>query len=323
MARLKPEINPTESVFLGWTPAEDANLIWLLMSCPFTDHSKPIVSYFPFRAIQEIFQRYNEILESKELSQRVIKEANGDILTYKPIPWTKSEFCSLARLSDLNGKCLPSQFLASFPSLFHPARYAGSLLSTYNRLRNHGQNSYSIQNQIFQEFRSQIQKEIQGIKLESFPSLSEDPELALRNIIQSDESLTSQSNSIFSIQTLIQKQMSKKTFAALVGIGSPRFLNRTKTSLGRSSPKIKPDIDLSDLNIQTISRKHCNINVCSDLNLYLEVLSKNVIINGVVFQRNAKIRLQNGDILDIGGAPFVFIENIELLTTLRQILRSK
>lgn len=310
------------SPFVGWTAQEDANLIWLLTSCPLTENSKTLISVFPGRSIQEIFQRYHEILGNKELSARVIKETGGDILSYKPVSYTRSEFCNLARLSEINGKCLPTQFLNSFPSLFHPARYAGSLMSTYNRLRNHGQNSYSYQNQLFQDFRQSIQSDIKNLPLESVQGF-DDPEATLRKINHSEttflsESLTSQ-NSIKNIQILIQKQMSKRTFGSLVGIGPPRYINKARTLIGRQSPKVQPDIDLSDLNLQSISRRHCFILFCSDFFFYLDVLAKNVIVNGIVFQKNTKVRLQNGDILDIGGAPFIFFENFDLLHSLRNI----
>jgi hypothetical protein len=310
------EKNATE-----WTDEEDAICVWMCLSCPFSEFQKQVTS-LPGKTPKEIIDRFTTILNDATLVQRVNKKCNGDILAYKPVPWTVLETYSLIRLTHYNKRCVASAFLERFPTLFHPTRTSSSVSSYYDKLKQKDQASIDTQNIHFKEYQDKIYHDVKGQELTPFPG-DDDPVATVTAIIkkENDELILreeeAKSLSFDAIMAKVNDAWPKKSFAALVGYGDVRWIKGTNIVFGRASPKCRPDIDLFDLSLQSISRKHCAISLRTDLNFYLECIGGNVIVNGTVFKRGSFVKLRNKDVIDIGGAPFVFIENQTLMDSLR------
>jgi hypothetical protein len=115
------------------------------------------------------------------------------------------------------------------------------------------------------------------------------------------------------------EQMIGRDFGALVVAGPVRVLKKARMVFGRASPKWKPDVNVADLNLQSISRLHCTIALAVDLNLDVKCDGNSMIVNGSVFGKGSMVRLNDHDIIDYGGACFVFFENEALLEQLRSL----
>lgn len=311
-----------EKTTTEWTAEEDALCVWMCLSCPFSEFHKQ-QSALSGKTAKEIINRFTTILNDEALVQRVNNECHGDILSYKPVPWTVLETYSLIRLVHYNKRCVASAFLERFPTLFHPTRTPSNVSSFYEKLKQKDQSTIDTQNVLFKDYQDKIYQEVKGKELAEFPG-EEDPVAAVTAIIKKEnDDLTSQeeeakSLSFDAIMAKVNDKWPKKCFAALVGHGDVRWINGTNIVFGRASPKCQPDIDLADLSLQSISRKHCAISLRTDLNFYLECIGAIVIVNGTVFKKGSFVKLHNKDVLDIGGAPFVFIENQSLMDALRK-----
>lgn len=205
--------------------------------------------------------------------------------------------------------------------LFHPSRTASSLNAANVRLKTKEQASLEHQLQTFRECMKGISNEVKGHELCEFPGSAnylEEIERAL-NIDTSvtDKKAVAADENIESIRRRAAEKMTKRTFAALVGPGNIRLIEKCRVVVGRRSPKCTPDIDLSDLKLQGVSRLHCAISFATDLHFYLEVLSNTVIVNGVPLERGKFARLSDCDLIDVGGACFIFLENQSLIPQLR------
>ncbi|OHS99675.1 hypothetical protein TRFO_08312 [Tritrichomonas foetus] len=110
-------------------------------------------------------------------------------------------------------------------------------------------------------------------------------------------------------EAYIYSQFQDNDLSALFGYLDIHRITKTQVYIGRSSPKIKSDIDLAPYNMQTVCRQHCIISFCSDTKFYLTVLGRDVIINSQLFYKGQIIQLKNRDMIDIGGVPLMFIEN--------------
>lgn len=310
-------VNPRPSV--SWTPAEDAILVWLILSCPFTEFSRCWARELPGKKPEAAVTRFLEILSSPELVSRVNTDCRQDVICHKTVPWTRHEHLSLLRLVANNERCNPSHFLKHFPMLFHPSRTFASLTATLLRLRSK-ENSFENALSQFHEFVSKIREEAVGKRPVTIECTADDVAAVLAAEAKSgDESVPDGALTVEGLRVKANEQMTPRDFGALVGAGPVRVLKKAKVVFGRASPKCKPDVDLADLNLQSISRIHCTISLATDLCFYVKCDGNAIIVNGCVFVKGALIRLNDRDMLDIGGACFVFFENQALLQQLRSL----
>ena len=268
-----------------WSVQDDTNVIWIMLCCPFSEF-KRLLPTLQGKKPSSVGARFLEIINSEELLQRVCN-AHNDLIGYKTVPWTQYELLSLVRLIHNNNKCNQVQFLQKFPMLFHPSRTASSLNAANVRLKAKEQASLEYQLQTFREYMKSISNECKDHELCDFPgpdNYKEEIEKLLN--IESNESekptIVADQN-IECIRKRANEKMTKRTFAALVGPGNIRLIEKCRVVIGRRSPKCIPDIDLSDLRLQSVSRLHCAISFATDLKFYLEVLSNIVIVNWLIF----------------------------------------
>lgn len=303
-----------------WSSNDDACVVWLCLSCPFSEFGKQI-TILNERTPKEIVERFITILNSKELTERVNKECKNDILSFRQVPWTKEETYQLIRLCTENKKFNPRLFINKYPNLFHPSRTPSTLQTAYDKTKARGQATHDMQASIIKKFHDDISALVKSHELLPFPGLDE-PNATINNIIKEETGVSTEKaeSSEFSYDVIAQRvagRWTNKIFAALVGLGEVRMISSTRVVFGRASPKRRPDIDLADLNLQSISRLHCAITLRLDLNFYLQCIGPMVIVNGSVYMKDSIIKIKDRDVIDIGGAPFVFFENKDLLAQLR------
>lgn len=304
-----------------WTAAEDTLVVWLVLSCPFSEFQKQAVS-LSNRTPGEIIERFTVIMNDKALTDRVNHECNSDILSYRPVPWTTIETYNLVRLCHQNKHCAAAAFLERFPALFHPTRTPTTITAYEEKLRQKEQGTIESQNILWRQYQDDINKFIEKHDLVPFPG-SDDPKTEVSEFMKQESDILlkqeeqAKNFSFDVITSRVQDKWTKKSFAALIGGTGVRYIESTNVVFGRASPKCKPDIDLADLKLQSISRRHCAIKLCTDLRFYIECLGAIVIVNGTIFKKGSVVRLHDKDIIDIGGAPFVFVENHSLMDALR------
>lgn len=308
---------------IKWTPSDDAFVVWLLLCCPFSEFQRSIPMLSNKRP-ETIVGRFLEIINNPELVQRVNSECKNDVIGYKPIPWTKHETLSLIRLVHNNKKCYQIQFLLKFPMLFHPSRTASSLNATFVRLKQKDHNTLSDQLSQFHSAVEKIREECKNLELLPFPGdkeIQDDPKSAIEKLLYPPKSETEedtiQEYNIETFRQVANEKMTKKSFGALITSGSVKLVEKCRTIFGRASPKCSPDVDLAEFNLQSISRIHCAIFLAKDLNFYIECLGNMIIVNTCIFQKGSIIQIHDSDLIDIGGVPFVFFENLELVSNLR------
>lgn len=319
------EVLPPDPRTIIWTPQDDALVVWLLLCCPFSEIQRPL-QMLQNKRPEAIVSRFNEIINNPDLIQRVNSECRNDIIGYKAAPWTKHETLSLIRLVHNNRKCNHLQFLLKFPMLFHPSRTASSLNATNVRLKSKDHSTLSDQLLQFNAAVDKIHEECKDLELLPFPGeedFQEDPKTVIEKLIYPPEPEKEESSmqeySIETFRQIASEKMTKKTFAALITSGSVKLVEKCRTIFGRASPKCNPDVDLAEFNKQSISRIHCGIFLAKDLNFYIECIGKMIMVNTCIFQKGSIIQIHDGDLLDIGGVPFIFFENRELLTSIRNV----
>lgn len=311
---------------LKWSPSDDTLVVWILLCCPFSEFQRciPMLSN---RQPEKIVARFLEIIQNPSLIQRVITECRGDIIGYKTAPWSPHENLSLIRLVHNNRKCNHVQFLLKYPMLFHPSRTASSLNAAYVRLKSKDHSSLTEQLNVFNSFVQKVHDECQNLDLLPFPSekeVQDDPKTVLEKLISpvpvETEEPQPPNYNIETFRESANNRMTKKSFAALVTSATVKTIEKARTVFGRASPKCTPDIDLAEFNLQSISRNHCAIMLAKDLNFYIECLGNMIMVNTQLFNRGAIIQIHDCDLIDIGGVPFIFFENKEILTVLRNSL---
>ena len=269
-----------------------------------------------------IVSRFNEIINSPELIQRVNAECRNDIIGYKSIPWTRHENLSLIRLFQNNRKCMLAQLLLKFPMLFHPSRTASSLNAAFVRLKTKDHDTISEQHNQFKQSVDKIRDECKGLKLLPFPGGFEDPKEEVERCLKPPEKENTEEDqpdyNLEALRAAANEKLTKKSFAALVTSGSVKLVEKCRTVFGRASPKCTPDVDLAEFNLQSISRIHCAISLAVDLNFYIECIGNMIMVNTNIYNKGSIVQIHDCDLIDIGGVPFVFFENQELLKSLRE-----
>lgn len=312
---------PEEKPAITWTAQEDAQIMWSILCCPFSEYTKS--TSLASKTPKQIEDRYLEIIFNQEKSQRVLDEVRGDIIGFRTTSWTKYEYLSLIRLVQNNKKTNNFRFLTKFPMLFHPSRTNSSINATSVRLHSREKETYDLYLKQFHEYEDKVHEEAAGLNLLPFPGL-DNPEPVIRNLVNDQTDVEKvevipTECTFEAIRARAKEKMNKRTFAAMVGPGNIRLLEKARVTFGRQSPKKKPDIDLSDLGLQSVSRIHVTISIRTDMNFYADVIGKGIMVNGIVYRKGTCIRIKDRDLIDIGGACFVFLENKELMKALRSV----
>jgi hypothetical protein len=203
--------------------------------------------------------------------------------------------------------------------LFHPSRTAAALTATNIRLRAKDSSFEGTKAQ-FREWVSKIREEAVGKEPVEIDCTAEDVEQILASEVKPVEEPAPVADlTVDGMRARAKEALTAQDFGALVGPGAVRVFKKAKVSLGRASPKCRPDVDLADLNLQSMSRVHCTVWLATDLQFYVRCQGNVVIINGCIFEKGAVVRLKDRDTIDIGGACFIFFENQPLLQQLRNI----
>lgn len=298
--------------------SDDVNIVWFFLCCPFSEW-KSSLPMLHKKSLKEAEERFIEIIQSPELTQRVNEECKGDIISYKIAHWSKQETFDLVRLTHINHRINGAELLESFPDLFHPCRTPNSISATSIRLRSRDHLSVTQQYSKYREYIASVHAEA-----ESLPPATLPPSNTIENIKQAiEEDALRHSNHLipknFSYSQLLERLSDTftKALAALIGPGNIRPIMKTRVIIGRESPKCRPDIDLSDLNLQSISRFHLTISLRKDMKFYAECMGKQVMINGIEFRKGDTIQLNDRDTIDIGGALYIFFENPKIMSVIR------
>lgn len=283
---------------------EEMFIVWSLLLCSFSDFPKLVQR----KSVENYSKRFLEIKADDLISRKIGRE----LFTYRSPPWSALETMNLSRLHQLNSRRISPNFLEDFPTLFNPTRNKAAILAAVSRLK-HG-NTATKQ---FKEWVSSVQQDAHAIGVPSIPKKKQQAE-QIQKLLKEEE--TSQLQEHCSYETLRSRcNFSSNTFAVLLGTNSEiqYKIKKAHVIVGRSSLKENPDIDLKDCGLMTISRRHLEINLATDLNFYLHPLKGFVIINGAVFKDDQRIQLKDRDVLDIGGELFMFFENQEMMSKLR------
>ena len=307
-----------------WTASEDSLIVWLLLVTPFSEFPRvlSIIRELQNKRTELFVQRFLEVIRSPELTQRAVAECKPDVICCRTAAWEKREHLSLLRLiHNNNRKCQQHVFLTRYPALFHPSRTAAALTAMAGRLKTK-EGSYESGIAQFREFVKKVSDEAAGKELLPFPGGYEDPVAEVQRILDSEEGPKEEEvkkdEDLPAVRARVAEMMTPKTFACLVAPGKVKCVRRPRVVFGRESPKCKPDVDLSDMNLQSISRQHCILSLAKDLNFYMRCLGNMIIVNGKVFKKGEIVRIRDADLIDIGGACFVFLENGTLMTSLRE-----
>lgn len=294
----------------GLTLREKTILVWMFLSCPFTEHPKLLKEYFPDFSVKTLMNIFAEIISDPLQSKRILDESGGDILTYKPIPWSLYEMLTLAvGFRDVGQRNDYASILKDNNDDFHPNRTVPALMTSMGRMRAQSRDPLPGLQDKFRELVEDVNREIGD---------NEDL-IDLRPNTFSSNPISSLPNACVSMLIVLQSLKLKNDpyLALLYGSNVVLYMKKPRITLGRESPKKKPDIDLTDFSLQSISRNHCDISLRSDYHFYIEPNCGVVLVNGKIVRKGGIVQLKDFDIIDIGGAPFFFYENSRIINTIR------
>lgn len=313
---MSDEQNAEEEII--WKPEDDAYSAWGFMLNPIGGICDfiTIPNDIPINLLQD---RFFEILKSPDLQRRANKYMKGDIVHFHRVKFSIIEdyqsFNAIRLLRTNN----PSKILRLFQPTFHLTRSANSITSLQFKKK---QQTYNNALQSFLAYKKAL---ISSCTKEELDEIVFDykPDDFAPYIIQN---LAKQLTPMNIYQTFgdiinhIQIPFRKNDFYALRGPGSPRIINKATCKIGRQSSFSDEDIDvcITNQNLRSLSRHHATINLTTDMNFYMTIFGSNAIINGIVFERGKIVKIIHGDIIDLGGYLFIFIENLTLMSTLRE-----
>jgi len=301
----------------GFSVVEDAILTWFFLCCPFLEHKK-LTSILTSHSVSSLLSRFLEIMKTPELMERIQQEYKGDVLSYKPAPFSNLESYYLVKALDFLNTTDFAIATDRYPMLFHPSRTLGAYSIQYNRLSSKNQHTSTAQQELFMSFVQQIREKISGETILPFPGNIADPETTISEITGKPKDEPKKTNEIImpnfaSFHEIAKNSFTPTTFAVLVGFEKVHQIDKIKTILGRFSPKSQADIDVecdkSHNSLSKVSRHHAEITLAKDMRFYLKVLGKIVLINGKVFTTNSIVHIKKRDLIDIGGYMHVFFEN--------------
>jgi hypothetical protein len=114
------------------------------------------------------------------------------------------------------------------------------------------------------------------------------------------------------VRANLRKQFQSNNIAALYGRRGVEMISKTAVTIGRATPQGKPDVDIGGYLMPGIARVHCRISLRSDMAFYLEVIGRDVVVNGNLFYNGQFVSLADSAIVDVVGIPLLFLENPDL-----------
>jgi len=292
-----------ESAKTNWSSMEDCLIVWYFFCAPIGEvFDKSIVP--PNVNIRDIMKRFYIIMNSPVLIERVKQSSRENIFDFKRVPFSQMEDFFLSAANKKLNKTGTVSIMKKYGNMFHPSRSHESLASRLFVLTNLKKESYVYQLNMFNQA-----KEFKFIaNSQQNRGISQAKSLAQRN-------------SWLSVQEKAQGLMQKGQLAVLVGRGPPLFITQHITKIGRRSQFLSVEIDLSHLHAAHVSRLHCAIFMFKDFRFYMEAIGSSVIVNGHLILKGSMCLLKSGDIIDIGGCLFMFVEKETIFTKLRMIIK--
>lgn len=290
-----------------WSAKDDACVFYILAICPFIDIKRNI-KMLPRKTSVDIYDRFKKIMKTPQLQDRLMQRFSGNFVD-DSLPFSESEIYAMSKIfRDSHRKAIDT--VAGIPYLFNPIRTPDAIFKQVIHMKkklqlNDYQSNYYIRRYLtfVKKIRSikTVHSYHEKIQLES-GSLS-------KKLKNKPIEYISNNKSFDDIETFLNSQFRSSDLAILFGFMSIHKIQNTRVIVGRQSPKVKVDINLSMYCMQTVCRQHCGISFCSDGKFYLTVFGRDVFINGELFYKNQNIQLKNHDIIDVGGIPLMFVEN--------------
>ncbi|KAK8900303.1 Microspherule protein 1 [Tritrichomonas musculus] len=317
MSEEAEEAGETEIV---WTPKYDAYSIWGFMMNPIGGICDflSVPDDIPKNLLQD---RFFEILKSPELQKRANKYMNYDLVHFHRVKFSIPEEYQTFNASRLLRNNNPIKILRFFQPTFHLTRSPNSIVALQFKKKQMNTNY----NTCLSEFIKYKKYLISLCTKEELDELNFDytPDDFAPYIIQN---LAQQMTPVNIYQTFanianyLQIPFRKNDFYAIRGPGSPHIINKAICKIGRQSLFSEDGLDVCITNskLKKLSRHHATISLSTDMNFYLAIYGENAIVNGLIFRKGKIIRIRNGDVIDLGGYLFIFIENMSLMSSLRE-----
>jgi hypothetical protein len=307
MAGPSPDVDDED-----WTAEEDAYCVWSFFMNPvgqLCDHSGVPNN----RPVSDLQRRYLQIMSSPDLQDRVLRYSHGDVIRFRRVKFTKLEDYAFLNAQRLLHTTNAAKILELFTSCFHPSRSVSSITARANLNSVRGVQSWSAQYAIYCKLKNSIARDVPSDQLVPIPTQPAD----LVPFIRKSGCMLRPENffeTVGQLSSHIQSRFSPCDFYALRGPGKAIFLSKAKVMIGRRTHSSVVDVDL---NLKKVSRVHAVISFCTDLRFYIEVLGPMVLVNGELFVAGNVVRLQHGDVVDIGTYLFMFVEHVDLMDKLR------
>jgi hypothetical protein len=304
----------------SWTDEEDAYCVWSFFMNPIgslCDYTTPP----PGKTISQMLDRFRVIMSSKPLQTRVLNHCRGDIIRYRRARFTPLEDFAIANAQRLLRTTNPMKILEGFQHGFHLSRSPDSILGRMTLQQSRGVNAWNVQHTLYQRFKNGILKDFPAEQLVAIPTTVDDIAQFARDPSPDAPSFRTEQffDTVGQLHDHIQPRFGRCDFYALRGRGQPFFCSRAHITIGRRTPSNSVDVDLSVFGLRQISRVHARITMCIDLNFYLDVVGRFVIVNGVVVRNGNVVKLRDRDVVDIGTYVFMFVEHVALMEQLRRL----
>lgn len=269
--------------------------------------------------LEDLQDRFLEIMKYKNLQDRVLRYVKkGDIINFKKVKFSLIEDFAIFKAEIYSLPDIKTLDYDLFAPRFHLSRNFEKLLSRHFKLAKKGRGSYKAQLKAFLEYKKEFFETYQG---ETLVEINTSPEDLDPYVLEDQSQRYKPENYFKDIKTIIeyiQKNFTKRDFCALRGPGLPVYINRANVIIGRETQFNHVDIDLTSYGIKSVSRRQAHLKLCSDMNFYLTCLSRNMLVNGDFFMVNQVVQLKHGDVVDLSGYTFVFVENEILMNQLRR-----
>lgn len=300
---------------LSLSADDDSLIVWFFYCCQYSD--KSILTQSLKITLAQAYDRFIEIQNSKELMQRCLDHMKNDILGYKPPPFSRGDLYYYSKIKKSLNILDQNQIMEKFPLLFHPAITPAEMHKKTITARD--SSNLSIDSYI-----QEINESVAGHELVPFPGDFEDPiDVVRKQMNQNTE--TDQIDVQLHVNQLIDdafKDVPSNTYAILIGQFCNFIVDKSISKIGRNSPRIKVDINIEDPeknDVSKISRHHCTLQLAKDLQFYMRIFGSYILVNGELICCGQTVLLKHKDILDIGGQPLIFLENVELFKKLRSM----
>ena len=299
-----------------WTAEQDAYVAWSFFMQPIAgicDH----LSIPDGRPVNVLQERFFEIMNSRALQQRVYEAANGDLIQFKRVKFSRYEEFQAINAQRMLATTNPLKILEAFGPCFHLTRSTSSIVAHCFLMQSHGVGSFRSQLSNYTKWKEGLVKPNAMARLVEVPTTVKDLDPFVRRKEPDMRKIVRNFKTVGQVWNHALGNFRKGDYFALRGPGQRFLCNEKTTVIGRNTQDNHVDVDLAPLKLPKVSRVHAVINLCSDLNFYMECKGRSVIVNGIVFMKGEWVRISNGDLLDIGGYACIFIEHTTYMQELR------